>query len=69
MMNPLTELDIFDLADSTYPIIQEHMTYHILHFLNNSPEFDLKTYQHKRDDSLKAYFLDLLSLSLMCLSG
>jgi len=54
MVNPLTELEIFDLANSTYPTIQQHMTYHILCFLLDSPEFDLKTYQHKKDDRLKA---------------
>ena len=54
MANPLTELEIFDLADSTYPTIQQHMTYHILRFLLDSPEFDLKTYQHKKDNRLEA---------------
>ena len=53
LLNPLTELNIMDLADKSFPRIEAHGTYHVLHFLLESPQFDLKTYFGKDDAALK----------------
>lgn len=47
LQNPLTKLDILDLADQSYPCIAKHMTHQILQFLLDSPEFNLKSYAHR----------------------
>ena len=44
LLNPLTELNIMGLANKLFPRIETHETYHVLHFLLESPQFDLKTY-------------------------
>ena len=53
MLNPFTELNIMDLADKSFPRIEAHGTYHVLRFLLESPQFDLKTYFGKDDAALK----------------
>jgi hypothetical protein len=54
MQNPLTELNIIDLANMSFPHIQEHATYHVLQFLLDSPQFDFKTYSGNDSAALKA---------------
>ncbi|KAF7980087.1 hypothetical protein HWV62_39892 [Athelia sp. TMB] len=53
MMNPLTELDISDIADESYHRVVERITYQVLSFLLRSPEFDLQTYVHKDSPALE----------------
>jgi hypothetical protein len=53
MQNPLTALDIFDIANESYPRIEEHATYHVLRFLLSSPQFDLGTYPGKDSNVLQ----------------
>jgi len=48
MQNTLTELDIMDLGHESYPEIRNHAIYHVLRFLLESPEFNLKKYSGKR---------------------
>lgn len=50
LLNPLTEMDVFDLANESWPRIEACMKYEALQFLLNTPEFDLKTYQGKDSD-------------------
>jgi hypothetical protein len=45
--NPLTVLDIMDLAQASFPHIHAQMKYRVLRFLLNAPEFDLQTYKPK----------------------
>jgi len=45
--NPLTELDILDLGDASFPRIEDQEIYLVLKFLTCSPEFDMKTYSRK----------------------
>src|SRR6202050_1775704 len=52
LLNPLTEIDIIDLADKSFPRIEAHGTYYVLHFLLESPQFDLKTYFGRDDAAL-----------------
>jgi len=47
MQNTLTELDIMDLGHESYPEIRNHAIYHVLRFLLESPEFNLKKYSGK----------------------
>ena len=47
MLNPLTELDILDLADRSFPRIEAHAVYQVLRLLLESPEFDYKSYVGK----------------------
>lgn len=49
----LTELEVFDLAQNSYPVIQHHIIYQVLQFLIESPEFDLKTYSRRDHELLK----------------
>jgi hypothetical protein len=54
MRNALTELDIVDLANMSFPRIQAHATHQVLRFLLESPQFDFKTYSGKDSPLLKA---------------
>jgi hypothetical protein len=54
MQNALTELDIVDLANMSFPHIQAHATYQVLRFLLESLQFNFKTYSGKDSPSLKA---------------
>jgi hypothetical protein len=53
MQNPLTEVDIMDLANMLFPHIKVYATYQVLSFLLESPEFDFKTYPDKDSAALK----------------
>lgn len=53
MLNPLSELDILDLADQSFPRIEVHAIYHVLRFLLESPEFDYKNYAGKGSPALE----------------
>jgi len=53
MQNPLTPLDILDIANESYPRIEEHATYHVLRFLLKSAQFDLGTYSGRDSDVLQ----------------
>jgi len=48
MMKPLTELEIMDLADASYPLVQRDAIHHVLRVLLDSPEFNLPTYKWKQ---------------------
>lgn len=54
LLNPISELDIIDLANASYPRIEAHATYRVLRFLLESPQFDLKTYSGKESSALDA---------------
>ena len=45
MKNPLTPLEIFDLATQSYPRIQAEMKYQVLQFLLDCPQFNRSTYK------------------------
>lgn len=49
---PLTEMDITRLAMDSHHDIQEHVEYHVLRFLLDSPEFELKLYNQRHDPAL-----------------
>jgi len=49
---PLTEMDITRLAMDSHHDILEHIEYHILRFLLDSPEFELKLYNRRHDPAL-----------------
>ncbi|KAL4065520.1 hypothetical protein V8B97DRAFT_2025778 [Scleroderma yunnanense] len=51
MKNPLTSLEIFHLGQLAVPHIQNQMTYEVLCFLLEAPEFNIKSYQY-HDSSL-----------------
>jgi hypothetical protein len=53
MLNPLTELDILDLADRSFPRIKAHAVYQVLRLLLENPEFDYKRYIGKRSTVLQ----------------
>ena len=53
MLNPLSELDILNLADQSFPRIEVHAIYHVLRFLLESPEFDYKNYAGKGSPALE----------------
>ena len=48
MKEPLTALDLVDLAQESYPRIYKHATYHVLKFLLDSPEFDITQYDPRK---------------------
>ena len=50
MKNPLTELDIFDLANQSQPLVQKKTEYIVLRYLLDSPEFKLKTYHGQNSE-------------------
>lgn len=52
LKNPLTLLDVTDLTYKSFPIINSHMVYHVLHFLLNAPEFDFQTYESNDSQAL-----------------
>ncbi|KAJ2921425.1 hypothetical protein H1R20_g15670, partial [Candolleomyces eurysporus] len=52
--DPLTEVDIFDLEQASASRIDEQMKYTVLRMLLDSPEFDLKSYEDRKSDFLKA---------------
>lgn len=45
MKNPVTALDIFDLATQSYPRIQAEMKYQVLRFLLDCPQFNRDAYK------------------------
>ncbi|KAL4077733.1 hypothetical protein J3A83DRAFT_4186044 [Scleroderma citrinum] len=51
MKSPLTSLEIFHLGQLAVPHIQNQMTYEVLCFLLEAPEFNIKSYQY-HDSSL-----------------
>ena len=51
MKNPLTPLDIFDLATQSYPRIQAEMKYQVLQFLLDCPQFNRDALAYKDIDS------------------
>lgn len=53
MKNPLTALDIFDLAAKGFPDIERWMIYHVLEVLLRAPEFDLATYTGREHSALQ----------------
>src|ERR1700678_4182059 len=50
---PITELEIFDLADASYPKIQEHSVYQVLRLLLDSDEFGFASYSGNKSERLK----------------
>lgn len=52
LANPLTEVDVMDLANDSWPRIEKSMTYKVLRFLLDTPEFDLSTYSGKSSSIL-----------------
>jgi hypothetical protein len=44
LKNPLTTLDILDLANESYPRIHTHVKYHVLRLLLDAPAFNFSTY-------------------------
>ncbi|KAH7921722.1 hypothetical protein BV22DRAFT_1107053 [Leucogyrophana mollusca] len=54
MKNPISLLEIFDLGQDSYPRIQKQATHHVLRFLLNAPEFQLRTYPYRDDPLLQA---------------
>lgn len=52
-MNSLTELDIMDLANESFPKIQDAMAYQVLRMLLESEEFNFDTYSGRKSDLLK----------------
>ena len=52
MQNPLTALDIFDLAVEATPHILSHIKYQVLRFLLINPEFDLPSYSFSQSELL-----------------
>jgi hypothetical protein len=52
LQNPLTELEILDLANESWPQIEQYQIHHILRFLLDSPGFNLQTYSHKESSVL-----------------
>ncbi|KAF8997524.1 hypothetical protein BDQ17DRAFT_1248608 [Cyathus striatus] len=53
MQAPLTEFDILELGQETYPPIQERMKYTVLQTLLDASEFSFKTYKDKKNLALK----------------
>ncbi|KAI0079103.1 hypothetical protein K474DRAFT_1640340 [Panus rudis PR-1116 ss-1] len=53
MNNPLTAKDIFDLAQESYPTIEQFMVFEALNILLQSEEFDMKSYQHHTHPALQ----------------
>ncbi|CDO72887.1 hypothetical protein BN946_scf185002.g72 [Trametes cinnabarina] len=53
MRNPLTYLDIYDLAAKGFPDIERWMAYHVLELLLEAPEFDLPTYHGRKSPLLE----------------
>jgi len=53
LKNPITEIEIWDLAKLSYPRIQDQAVYQVLRFLLESPAFDLPSYQGKDSEVLK----------------
>ncbi|KAG6825978.1 hypothetical protein H0H92_001628 [Tricholoma furcatifolium] len=51
LKNPLTELDILDLAQEAQPKIQAHSEYQVLWLMLENPEFDLQTYPERNDEA------------------
>jgi hypothetical protein len=49
LKNPLTLLDVMELAYKSFPTINSHMVYRVLRFLLDAPEFKFQTY--KSNDS------------------
>ncbi|EEB99234.1 hypothetical protein MPER_01126, partial [Moniliophthora perniciosa FA553] len=47
MKNPITELEILDLAIQHSSAIHRRMVHHVLQFLFNTPEFSFESYEHK----------------------
>ncbi|KAF8064098.1 hypothetical protein FPV67DRAFT_1420267 [Lyophyllum atratum] len=54
LKKPLTEIEIFDLAQEAYPQIMTHTEYQVLRFLLDAPDFELKTYEGRDSQALKA---------------
>lgn len=54
LLNPLTEIDIMDMADASFPCIEKHSAYQVLRFLLECPEFDFKTYAYNDSTALQA---------------
>ncbi|KAI0369782.1 hypothetical protein BV20DRAFT_945515, partial [Pilatotrama ljubarskyi] len=52
MKNPLTALDIYDLARKGFADIEKWMAHHILEVLLDAPEFDLPTYHGRSSAAL-----------------
>ncbi|KAI0324314.1 hypothetical protein GY45DRAFT_1395406 [Cubamyces sp. BRFM 1775] len=52
MSNPLTVLDIYDLAADGYPHIEAWMTHHVLEVLRDAPEFSFATYSGRDHSAL-----------------
>ena len=51
--NPITKVEIWDLAKVSYPRIQRQTVYQVLCFLVKSPEFDFPSYSGKDSNILK----------------
>ncbi|KAL0569336.1 hypothetical protein V5O48_012628 [Marasmius crinis-equi] len=51
--NPITEIEIADLAIAHSPAIRARKIYHVLQFLLQCPEFDLDSYEHRESNVLQ----------------
>ncbi|KAG6819455.1 hypothetical protein H0H93_011665 [Arthromyces matolae] len=52
LKNPLTGLDVVDLAQAAYPRILTHTEHQVLRFLLEAPDFDIQTYSGRNSDVL-----------------
>jgi hypothetical protein len=53
LKNPLTPLNILDLANEAYPRIYTHTKYQVLRILLDAPAFDFSTYEYRGSPHLQ----------------